>query len=116
MKLLIDQNISHRIIPLLGSEIGDLYHVKNLGLLNTDDYEIFKYARQHDFSAVITIDDDFVKLLNTFSSPPKIIWVRTGNCSTEFLSQILISRTAAIKEFLHSEDYFIYEVFKRPNS
>ncbi|TLV01066.1 DUF5615 family PIN-like protein [Dyadobacter luticola] len=113
MKLLIDQNISHRIIPLITQESWDLFHVKDLGLRNADDHEIFRYARQNEFAAVITNDDDFVKLLNLFSSPPKIIWLRTGNCSTEYLAEILSERTVSINEFLESRDFTLYEVLKR---
>lgn len=86
MKLLIDQNISHRIISLLNEKFSNIHHVKGLGLINADDHIIFKYARENEFDAVITLDDDFVKLLDLFSAPPKIIWLRTGNCSTTFLA------------------------------
>ncbi|NIJ51869.1 DUF5615 family PIN-like protein [Dyadobacter arcticus] len=113
MKLLIDQNISHRIMLLLGSEFRDLRHVKDLGMINVDDYEIFMFTRKNDYSAITTIDDDFVKLLDIFSAPHKIIWVRTGNCSTHYLSEILISKANAIQAFLADENYFLYEVFKQ---
>ncbi|MCE6992374.1 DUF5615 family PIN-like protein [Dyadobacter sp. CY323] len=111
MKLLIDQNISHRIVPLLHSTFQALHHTKDLDLINADDYQIFMFARRNDFDAVITIDDDFVKLLNTFSIPPKIIWIRTGNCSTANLAEILIVKFEAINKFLKDQNYFLYEVF-----
>ena len=112
MKLLIDQNISHRIIPLLNEQFSDIYHVKDSGLINADDHIIFKYARENEFNAVITLDDDFVKLLNLFSAPPKIIWLRTGNCSTTFLAEILNLKFNLIKEFVQSDGYLLYEIFK----
>ncbi|MCE7058911.1 DUF5615 family PIN-like protein [Dyadobacter sp. CY343] len=112
MKLLIDQNISHRIVQQIGDVFTSIYHIRDFNLINADDHEIFISARQNVFDAVITIDDDFVKLLNLFSSPPKIIWVRTGNCSTWALSEILISKFDSIKLFVASEEYVLYEVFK----
>lgn len=42
-------------------------------MTNADDYAIFMHARENLFDAVITLDDDFVKLLNVFSVPPKVI-------------------------------------------
>ncbi|MEB3294695.1 MAG: DUF5615 family PIN-like protein [Synechococcales bacterium] len=49
MKLLLDENLSDRIIH----RIVDLYpnseHVKNLGLINTDDVVIWEYAKRKAF-------------------------------------------------------------------
>lgn len=112
MKLLVDQNISHKLIPFLKGKFSSIYHVKELGLINTDDHAIFMYARENIFDAVITLYDDFVRLLNQFSAPPKIIWLRTGNCSTSFLAKILDLKFDLIKEFVQSEDHFLYEIFK----
>lgn len=89
MKILIDQNISFRIISKIASFSDVAYHVKNFGLHQANDYEIFMFARNNQFDAIITIDEDFIKLLDTFSFPPKIIWIRTGNCSTDLLASIL---------------------------
>ncbi|REA57865.1 hypothetical protein DSL64_22325 [Dyadobacter luteus] len=83
MRLLIDQNISHRVLPIIQDHFKGIQHVSQLGLLNTNDHEIFMFARNNEFDAIITLDDDFVRLLNLFSSPPKIIWLRTGNCATK---------------------------------
>jgi len=111
MKLLIDQNISHRILSLISHAFPDVQHVREHGLSNADDYDIFMHARHHRYDAVITLDD-FVRLLNTYSAPPKIIWLRTGNCSTSFLAEILINKSDSIEQFVRSEEYFLYEVFK----
>jgi predicted nuclease of predicted toxin-antitoxin system len=58
MKLLLDENISDRIIP----KILDLYsgseHVKTLGLVNTDDGVIWEYAKINDF-VIVSKDADF---------------------------------------------------------
>ena len=112
MKLLIDQNISYRIIPLLEGSFPDIHHVRQFDLIDADDHNIFMYARENRFDAVITLDDDFVRLLNLFSAPPKIIWLRTGNCSTPFLSEILNSKVNIIQKFLNDEEFFLYEIFR----
>ena len=59
MKLLIDQNNSFRIVHALANDFGNVAHVKSQGLLDTNDYDIFIFARQHDFDAVVTLDADF---------------------------------------------------------
>jgi predicted nuclease of predicted toxin-antitoxin system len=112
MRVLIDQNISQRILPSLAFQFDDLDHVRQLGLTNADDYDIFMFARANGYHAVITIDEDFVKLINQFSQPPKIIWIRTGNCSTQVLGDILSNKIQTIKEFIEGTDFDIYEVFK----
>jgi predicted nuclease of predicted toxin-antitoxin system len=112
MKILIDQNISQRIVPLLAPKFDILDHILQLGLTDAEDYEIFMYARANGYQAVITADDDFVKLINQFSQPPKVIWIRTGNCSTKVLSGLLLDKIATIREFIQSADFDIYEVFK----
>ena len=52
MKLLLDENLSDRIIP----HIIDLYpnaeHVKTLALTNTDDAIIWEYAKLNDYTIV----------------------------------------------------------------
>jgi predicted nuclease of predicted toxin-antitoxin system len=112
MKILIDQNISQRILPMLAPQFDILDHVRQLGLTDAEDYDIFMFARANGYEAVITADDDFVKLINQFSESPKIIWIRTGNCSTKVLSELLWDKVQTIREFIQSKDFDIYEVFK----
>jgi predicted nuclease of predicted toxin-antitoxin system len=82
MKLLIDQNISHRLKAKIVSAFPDAFHVKDLGLTDFPDYDIFKTARREYFDAVLTLDEDFHNLVLEHGTPPKIIWLRLGNCST----------------------------------
>lgn len=112
MKILIDQNISQRIVPLLAPQFDMLHHVRQLDLTDADDYDIFMFARSNGYQAVITAADDFIKLINQFSEPPKIIWIRTGNCSTKVLSELLADKVQTIEDFVSSEDFDIYEIFR----
>lgn len=100
MKLLFDQNISHRILPLIAHVYPQATHIKNHGLINASDHEIFVYARQQNFVAVVSRDDDFVKLVKQMSAPPKVIHLRTKNANTDILAQILNANKTAIEEFL----------------
>lgn len=111
MKLLIDQNISHRILPLIQTEFPDVAHVRNVGLKDANDHKIFMHARSHNFAAIITHDDDFLKLLRTFNQPPKIIQFRTGNARTKYLAELLISQLTIIETFLSDTDADYLEIF-----
>jgi predicted nuclease of predicted toxin-antitoxin system len=110
MKLLIDQNISHRIIRQIVGYFPDALHVKDIGLMEKNDYQIFMTAREAGFDAAITLDADFHTLWQQFGTPPKIIWLRTGNCSTVFLADLLIRQAEQIRNFLASSEHDCLEI------
>ena len=88
MKLLLDENLSDRIIH----RIIDLYphseHVKTLGLINTDDVVIWEYAKTNGF-VIVSKDSDFHQRSLLYGHPPKFIYLRIGNCPTSNIIQIL---------------------------
>ena len=88
MKLLFDHNLP----PLLVSRLANLFpqsqHVFALGLDRASDWEIRDYARQSGYS-IVTRDADFSDLCVLLGFPPKIIWIRRGNCSTTALEELL---------------------------
>jgi predicted nuclease of predicted toxin-antitoxin system len=112
MKLLFDQNISNRIIPKLLEEFTSISHIKIEGLTDATDYEIFMYARQENYEGVVSRDDDFVKLVRQFGTPPKVIYLRTGNANTETIAQILIEQKSAIQDFLYDDLQTCLTIFK----
>ena len=108
MKLLFDQNLS----PSLCSTIRDLFpgsiHVREIGLARAGDADIWDYAARHGF-AIVTKDADFRQRSFLSGHPPKIVWVRLGNCSTRATEALLKRRAAEIEEFLaDSQKSFLY--------
>lgn len=103
MKLLFDQNVS----PWLCGELSDLFpdsiHVREVGLREADDGIIWDYAARHGF-AIVTKDADFRQKSFLLGHPPKIIWLRVGNCSTKAIGALLRRRATAIEEFLSDEE------------
>lgn len=53
-------------------------HVMELDLLETPDHEIFTHARASG-SVIISKDEDFVRLLEQYGPPPRVVWVTVGN-------------------------------------
>lgn len=102
MKLLFDQNLS----PRLATRLADLYpssaHVDPLGLGEVDDRVVWNYARQNGF-LVVTKDSDFSELVVYLGFPPKVIWIRRGNCSTHDIEQILRKNYDVVAQFAASE-------------
>lgn len=111
MKVLIDQNISHRIIPFLAEYFDILTHVRETGLMNSYDYQIFMYARETKYDAILTLDEDFQHHILIHNAPPKVIWLRVGNCSTKHLSDVIIQNIGDINAFVHNDNFEIIEIY-----
>jgi predicted nuclease of predicted toxin-antitoxin system len=104
VSLLFDQNISFRIISKIKSNFPEAKQVRQLGIENYSDVEIWKYAKENKFT-IVTFDADFFDLSNFKGHPPKIIWLRFGNTKTDFIADIINSRNAIINEFISSAAY-----------
>jgi predicted nuclease of predicted toxin-antitoxin system len=111
MKVLIDQNISHRIVPEIAFLFAELSHVKDMVWMNWEDYRIFMSARKLQYVAIITLNEDFNKLLLQHGTPPKLIWLKSGNCSTGQLARLIISHREAILNFLTSDTFDCLELY-----
>jgi predicted nuclease of predicted toxin-antitoxin system len=98
MKLLFDQNLSPRLVRLLIDIYPDSCHVREIGLRDADDSEIWEYAKTHNF-AIVSKDSDFQQRSLLLGSPPKFIWLRVGNCTVKRIEELLRSYSAAIHTF-----------------
>ncbi|MGH9897426.1 MAG: DUF5615 family PIN-like protein [Pyrinomonadaceae bacterium] len=88
MKLLFDQNLSPRLINLLSNLFPGSDHIYRLGLDQASDKEIWEYAMRERF-IIVTRDADFSDLCMLLGFPPKVIWIRRGNCTTRGIELIL---------------------------
>jgi predicted nuclease of predicted toxin-antitoxin system len=68
-------------------------------------------AREQKYDAVITLDEDFNKLLLQHGTPPKIIWIKTGNCSTAKLIEVINRHGQIILDFLSDDTYDCLELY-----
>ena len=103
MKLLFDQNISHRIINKLPHSFSECKQVGHVGLKDRDDIDIWQYAQNNNFS-IVTFDSDFYDLSLINGWPPKIIWLRTGNLTTNEISQLLQDKQETIENFINNRE------------
>ncbi|MCB0396388.1 MAG: DUF5615 family PIN-like protein [Flavobacteriales bacterium] len=104
MKLLLDQNISYRLVNRISKDFPETTQITQLGLTDCTDREIWNYAREQGYT-IVTFDADFYDLATFLGHPPKIIWLRTGNRTTITLANLLVDRKDVIKEFLTSEQF-----------
>ncbi len=102
MKLLLDENLSDRIVYRIGDLYPESTHVKTLGLIHTDDALIWKYAKENNF-VIVSKDSDFHQRSLLYSHPPKFVYLRIGNSPTTRIVEILRDNLELITEFFDSE-------------
>ncbi len=111
MKLLLDANVSWRLVSKLKKHFTDCFHVDKIGLnIPATDNEIWEYASTNNL-IIVTNDEDFQNLLNKKGFPPKILLLKTGNQSNEFIELILIKHIVSIQDLDQSDEYGILEIF-----
>jgi predicted nuclease of predicted toxin-antitoxin system len=101
MKLLFDHNLSPRLVLILADLYSNSQHVFPLQMDRDDDRLIWDYAVQNDY-IIVTRDSDYNDLSLVRGFPPKVIWIRRGNCSTKEIATILRSSTQDIHEFFQN--------------
>lgn len=111
MKFLLDANISWRLSEKLKLHFDDCFHVDRIGLrVPASDNDIWKYALAKEL-IIVTNDDDYVNLLNFKGFPPKIILLKTGNQSNQFIENLLIKHKENIHSFYDNEEIGLLEIF-----
>jgi len=88
VKLPFDQNLSHRLVSALADVFPDSKHVRNVGLGRADDDAVWQYALAQGF-AIVYKDSDFHQLSFVRGHPPKVVWIRRGNCSTDEIEALV---------------------------
>lgn len=101
MKLLFDENLSPKLVSRLSDVFPDSIHVREVGLESANDPKVWDYAKDNDF-IIVSKDTDMHDLSLVFGNPPKVVWIRLGNCSTSQVENLLRKEFDLIKFF--SED------------
>jgi predicted nuclease of predicted toxin-antitoxin system len=101
MKILLDENLSFKLKMKLRPLFPNLIHVSDANLLGFDDAKVFDFARKNSYDAIITSDEDYYWLSLMKGIPPKIIWLRVGNMTTDNLVLILTAKKVEIDSFLN---------------
>lgn len=104
MKLLLGQNISFRVVKKISSHFPEASQVRLLGLENYPDRKIWEFAKANGY-VVVTFDADFCDLAKLYGSPPKIVWLRTGNTTSDYIARLLLIRADVIQEFVENPKY-----------
>jgi predicted nuclease of predicted toxin-antitoxin system len=103
VKLLLDENLSPRLLEPLSSLYPGSQHVTDCNLGGADDNAVWEYAKTNGF-AIVSKDSDFTERSILSSNPPKIIWLRIGNCSTLEIEKLLRTAHELIRNFIENDD------------
>ena len=98
MKLLFDQNLSPKLVNRLADLFPGSSHVQSVALDCASDDQVWQYARLNGF-AIVTKDADYNNLSVMRGSPPKVIWLLLGNCTTAQVESAFRARFADIEAF-----------------
>ncbi|HUL12863.1 MAG TPA: DUF5615 family PIN-like protein [Methylococcaceae bacterium] len=110
MKLLLDENLSRRLVPFLLNDYPGSTQVVLLGMERAGDREVWEYARIHGF-VIVTRDSDYYDLSTIYGQPPKIIWLRTGNQTKAATLSALLNHRDAIEKALMTDGKACIEVY-----
>ena len=109
MKPLFDEMLSDRLPRLLADLFPLAAHVSPLGLASTNDTVVRQHAIAHQF-AIVTKDRDHRDLAFLYGIPPKVIWVRLGNCSARAVAAAVKAQHAQLLAFDADPAAAVYEL------
>lgn len=110
MKLLLDENISRRIVPFLENAYPGSTQVTLIGLERASDARLWEYAKQHHF-VIVTKDSDYYDMSLLQGAPPQVIWLRTGNIAKAKITQLLLDHREPIEKILLQDEIACVEIF-----
>jgi predicted nuclease of predicted toxin-antitoxin system len=102
MKLLFDENLSPKLPQRLTDLFPNSLHVRDVGMKATIDPIVWDYAKNNNLM-IVSKDADMHDLSLVLGNPPKVIWLRLGNCSTQQVENLLRRDLAAIESFFEDE-------------
>jgi predicted nuclease of predicted toxin-antitoxin system len=98
MKLLFDQNLSWRLPQHLADLYPDSKHIREFGLKESEDADIWEYAKAENF-VIVTKDKDFQQRSFFYGHPPKVIHLLVGNCTVQMIEELLRKHSPVIHKF-----------------
>jgi predicted nuclease of predicted toxin-antitoxin system len=110
MKLLLDQNVSHRLVVPLTDTFPETTQVGLLGLGEADDLTIWELAQREGYT-IVTHDSDFEAYSVLAGGPPLVIWLRCGNQSRSVILEKLISHAEVIERAKDDPAVWCIEIY-----
>jgi predicted nuclease of predicted toxin-antitoxin system len=107
MRLLFDEQLSERLPDLLADLFPGSLHVRTIAGVGMTDARVWDLAIEHE-CLLVTKDEDFHRLSVLRGAPPKVVWLRLGNCTTEIVAEVLRRHEEDLRAFAdHREATFL---------
>jgi predicted nuclease of predicted toxin-antitoxin system len=103
MRLLFDEQLSDRLPALLTDVVPDSLHVCALAGVGATDERVWQLAAEHG-CVLVTKDEDFHRLSVLRGAPPKVVWLRLGNCPTLAVAAILRRHLKDLQTFAQQDE------------
>ena len=88
VRFLLDEQLSERLCASLADVLPNSVHVRELGAGGAPDTTVWRLAQELGCT-LVTKDEDFHRLSVLRGAPPKVVWLRIGNCTTEDVAGLL---------------------------
>jgi predicted nuclease of predicted toxin-antitoxin system len=98
VRLLFDEQLSEELVTALHDLFPESLHVRLLGKGGAADPVIWQLAIDHN-CLLVTKDEDFHRLSILRGAPPKVVWIRLGNCATADIIGLLRERAEDVRRF-----------------
>lgn len=109
IKLLIDENLSRKLLANVSTLFPGSIHVSSVNLLMSTDTDIWVFAKHNEY-CILTKDWDYRFLSLTYGCPPKVIRMNCGNQATEYIIKVLKDKIETILEFFDDTDLCYLEI------
>ncbi len=109
MKLLLDQNLSRRLLADIQDMFPGSSHVQLLGMESADDLALWRFAAEEGY-AIVTKDVDFLEIQLVRGFPPKVVWLNCGNVSNAAVRVRLVTKAEDIREALADDKVGVVEI------
>lgn len=96
-ELLFDANLAPALVERLADVFPGSAHVYSFGLEDSDT-SIWNHAKAEGY-VIVSKDSDFHQRAFVLGPPPKVIWIRLGNCRTPIVESLLCQRRIDIEAF-----------------
>ncbi len=110
MRLLLDQNLSYRLLARLESSFPDSTQVHRLGLEHADDRTLWQVAKDEGY-VLVTKDSDFPEMTLFRGFPPQVVWLRCGNASTAVVTELILRNASSIRGFVDEQKAACLEIY-----
>jgi predicted nuclease of predicted toxin-antitoxin system len=109
MRLLFDEQLSSRLPRLLTDCYPESLHVDSLNLGGAPDIILWQAAVVQRL-ILVSKDEDFHRLSVMHGAPPKVVWLRLGNCTTQDIVDLLRKHVGDIRQFAEQDEVSFLEL------